>query len=277
VFAVSETVDAFYTLSHVWTEDVCALETSTRTCVTRVTPSFLSAIAYGFLITALSLDRLRATLAMPALMLDRTPRGIIGAVLLGSAVVVGGMFIGALVDDRPMAMCAAFFLLDERTTSMQLAPLVATYMCNLVVMSFVGRRNALIYERFMSVHERQSLAMRAQLKRNMATSRSLTPAIAMVAFAFAVLASAALTMNALGASALARHLADHSIHAVVLSTNALFAVIVLRMHDNLRATMKTVLSASNKVTPLIVLPIKTTAPGADGDKYHASLYKSWKL
>jgi len=292
VFAVSETVDAVYTLWHMWAEDVCALVTTGRTCVARVTPSILTAIAYGFFMTALSLDRLRATRAMmgaqPALLADRTPYAIIVVVLVFTLVFVGGILSSALIDDRPLAVCAPLLLVNGRSTTMQLLPLVVTYMCNVAVMSFVGRHNERIYGRFKTVvHERQSLAMRAQLKRNMATSRALTPAMTMSTLAFAVLAVVVLVVNALDASDRARHLTDHGIHAVVLTTNAIFAVTVLRMHDNLRATMTFVLGGrcaqivtGNKVVPVIVLPKKTSTAREvedDGAKYHRSLAKSWNL
>ena len=121
----------------------------------------------------------------------------------------------------------------------------------------------------------------------MVTSAALTPAVAMVAATYTFIVAVFTIVPLMGASVATRHFTGHVLHAIVLTMNTMFALLVLYEHDELKQTMRNLLKFGKTITKAKnnkILPVEHTEQkrveepdNNEGDRYYASLAKDWSI
>ena len=144
------------------------------------------------------------------------------------------VFGEALVNNAVLYVCTIMLMVDDTVVSVQTLPIMLAQSINVGLMYYVGRMNARVYKQF----DVDSLDVRIQLKRNMATSDALTASIGVVAAANALVSFASEMCAFFDLSTAFRHHVGHVAHAVVVTMKMVFAVMVMSRHKRLRNTVR---------------------------------------
>lgn len=175
--------DALYTLWTFWFENMCHLITTQLMCFGRLYPSVCVIATSGYAITFLIVDRyedIRWKLTRKFHRNDVTPWLRIAVALLlavTSVTLLSGNVLVRGLANTTIPFCSLSIIFDSPLLAPILVPIIVLQACNSVVMSYVGRTNKLISERFAKQQEQQSLEYRVRLKRDIATSDTLTPIV----------------------------------------------------------------------------------------------------
>lgn len=159
--------DSIYTLWQLWFVSVCRLQSMARTCILRLLPTALCSISIIFLITALAVDRLRATRGMmraiPTIVDDGVPIKGLFIVVTAAGALTMQLWAAIFFENQPLTVCIGMALTDEQNPY-QFVPLAIIHTLNLCAIIYMGRKNSRIYNQFGALHAKQSLEMRIQLK-----------------------------------------------------------------------------------------------------------------